>query len=191
MRLHSWFNALHEKYWVIVLAFLAPFNFCQGAGFKDGPHVGYVTGDDITDENIGFGWQITYAFNDYISTELSISRQTDELESTGILDAAFDEEVNLDIMTLALSLRLGVPWSFFTFYAGGGVSYLHFNEDSEKIRVRVAGNTDALPGDVIGLDLSADVEEGFAGHVAGGIEIQRAEHWELFAEYRYVFLRPI
>lgn len=156
--------------------------------WKDGPYLTYPNGGEIRHEEMGFGWQVNYEFNPYFSTELSISHQTDTLNDIALMPAPFSNEWELDIMNISLSARLGHQWDRFAVYAATGIGYNRMDADAEKIRQSIHDHSAALPSDLLDYRLGIDVKNAFGYHVAVGAEFLITPQWELFAEYRWVYL---
>ncbi len=159
-----------------------------GPRLKDGPHYAHTSGGDVRDEQAGFGWQVAYAFQDWLSMEASITRQTDKLDDLGAIEPPFLDEFDLQIYALAVSGRLNQRWKRLNVYAGGGLGYYFMKTDSGDARRSVAQNPGALPPGVTGLNVGVDLDNTFAYHAAIGFEVLLTEKWEMFAEYRRVYL---
>lgn len=180
--------------WIAVIGVLAA-AVCgaNGQQLKDGPHAGFATGDDVRNEEFAFGWQVAYENNDVLSLELSATRQTDEIEhflGREQIPAGFS--IGLEVYSIVLSARLSYrPLARLGLYAGGGLGYYIMKTDAEEVREAIAArpgySTD--PGVVL-KNYNADVENDFGWHAAGGIELRILDNWEIFAEYRHIFLEP-
>lgn len=156
--------------------------------FKDGPHLAYPRGGDIRDSQLGFGWQVTYEPSDYWAVDLSISRQTDRLDDLGVLAAPFEDRFDLELIGAAASVRVAYPLGMTSIYAGGGVGYYYLRTDNKHANRSLAGNSHALPAGVQSMRASVNLERTFGYHAAVGIERILTRRWEVFAEYRWVWL---
>ncbi len=156
--------------------------------FKDGPHLAYPTGGDVHTERMGFGWQVAYQWYPYLSIEASASRYTDKLGDLNVLPDPLDPEFDQEIWNVVLSARLSYSFGAFTPYLGGGAGYYRMRTRNSGVNRTIRERPEALPPGVSELRLSADMDNAFAYHVAGGIEWKITSKWEIFAEYRRVFL---
>lgn len=157
--------------------------------YKDGPHAGFAFGGDVRNEDFAWGWQAAYEHNDWLSLEGSVTAQNDELEKR-IDDVAIPQPfgIELDVYAIALSARLGIrPWSRIHLYALGGAGYYIMKTDAEDARVIIA-HLDQPPSGPSLAGLTVDAENDFGLHAGAGIEIKLTRTWELFAEFRQVFL---
>lgn len=156
--------------------------------FKDGPHFAYPTGGDVRQERAGFGWQLAYEWNDYLSAEAAISRHKDKLDDLHVLPEPIDSTFDLEVVSIALSGRLGYPLGRFYPYMGGGLGYYFMRTGNSRVNRSIRDNPAALPPGVSELRYSADMDNTFAYHLALGIEWMITSKWEIFAEYRRVYL---
>jgi opacity protein-like surface antigen len=142
-----------KKLWLIAGCVLAVAGLSPAAGIEFGGHGSFTAGGDIEDEESGYGGQIVARVNDTVSLELSGTR--------------FDDEgVDLELTSLALSLRLSTDTADNTEgYIAGGANYNMFDFDS-----------DPDPDDEIGF------------HAAAGLEFLLGESFRFFIEYRYNFV---
>ena len=157
--------------------------------FKDGPHAGFSFGGDVRSEDFAWGWQAAYEYSDWLSMEASITAQNDELEQS-INDVVIPQPfgLELDVYALAFSARAGIrPWSRLHLYALAGAGYYIMKTDAEEARVIIAG-AEPAPSGVRLSGLTVDVENSFGLHAGAGLEIRLSERWEIFAEFRQVFL---
>lgn len=157
--------------------------------FKDGPHAGFSFGGDVRSEDFAWGWQAAYEQSDWLSLEASITAQNDELEQS-INDVAIPQPfgIELDVYALAFSARAGIrPWSRLHLYVLGGAGYYIMKTDAEEARIIIAGS-EPQPSGVRLSGLTVDVENSFGLHAGAGLEIRLSERWEIFAEFRQVFL---
>ncbi len=155
---------------------------------KDGPHVAYPRGGDIRDSQVGFGWQVTYERSDYWSLDLSITRQTDRLDDLGIVQAPFEDRFDLEIIGTAASLRLTYPMGLTTLYGGGGIGYYYMRTENKYANRSLASQSSALPPGVQSSRVSVNPENSLGYHAVAGIERLLTSRWEVFAEYRWVWL---
>ena len=157
--------------------------------YKDGPHAGFVFGGDVRNEDFAWGWQAAYEHNDWFSIEASVTAQNDELEHS-INDVAIPKPFGIELETyaLALSARAGIrPWSRIHLYALAGAGYYIMKTDAEDARIIIAG-LEPQPNGVSLSELTVDAENDFGLHAGAGIEIKLSRTWEIFAEFRQVFL---
>ncbi len=177
------------KKWTFAWAWgLAALTTASAGQWKDGPHFAYPNGGEVRHEEAGFGWQVTYEFNPYFSTDLTITRQTDTLNDIALMPAPFSNEWELEIMNISLSARLGHQWNRFAVYAAAGFGYNRMDGDGAKIRQSINDNRGALPAGLMDYRLGIDVQNAFGYHAALGAEFLLTPRWELFAEYRWVVL---
>lgn len=156
--------------------------------FKDGPHLAYPRGGDIRDSELGFGWQITYERSDYWSLDLSLTRQTDTLDDIGVLAPPFQDRFDLEMVSAVASLRLSYPIRLTTLYAGGGLGYYYLRTDNKVANRSLAAQANTLPAGVQSARVSVNPDNKMGYHAAVGIEQMLTSRWELFAEYRWVWL---
>ena len=156
--------------------------------FKDGPHFAYPYGGDVRHERAGFGWQVAYEWTEYLSVEASISRYKDKLDDLNLVTPPFNAELDLETIAIGVSGRVGYPVGRFTPYLGGGLGYYYMRTDNDRINQSIRDNPAALPAGVSELRISADMDNTFGYHVALGLEWLITSKWEVFAEYRRVFL---
>lgn len=155
--------------------------------FKDGPFVGYVQGGDVIDEDVAFGWQGAYEYNRHLSVEGAFSWQQDE-DSRFSSSQAELGDTPLDVQLLGFSLtgRIGTrPSENLYLYTGGGFTYYEIDGDTERIRIA----EDAAGASPAGL-FEVDFDKEWGGHFVLGLEVVLTRHWEVFAEYRHLYLRP-
>ncbi len=144
--------------------------------------------ESARNERAGFGWQVTYEWSDYLSVEATISRYKDKLDDLQVLPEPFDSAFDLEVVSIAVSGRLGYPVGRFTPYIGGGLGYYYMRTDNNRVNRTLRENPSLRPPGVSELRLSADLDDTFAYHLALGIEWILTSEWEIFAEYRHVYL---
>ena len=155
----------------------------QKGVWKDGPSTAYVFGDDVESEGFGFGYQVVYEVNRNLSFELSGLWHEDESDA---IAASLPTVVpvlatDLDVISLALTCRLSVePIPGLLAYAGGGAGYYIIEADNQDVR-------ESLSGTGFGF-AEVDGDKEFGGHLALGCEAVLTRHWEVFAEFRQVFV---
>jgi opacity protein-like surface antigen len=157
---------------------------------KDGFHVGLPVGGDIYDQELELGYQAVYEHNENMSIEFDVTRQTDKLPdqeiSGGLLP--FDTKTELELWGITLSGRLSFkPLDSMSLFAGAGAGYYIFKADDQNLRKAF----DASGWDDGGAyikDVKIDLNNDFGTHLMAGLEWRFAERWELFADYRIVFL---
>ena len=163
--------------WLAVVFFLMLAVAGAEQGFKDGPQVVYPRGGDSGDGRTGFGWQVAYAWSPYFSAELALARhkdRVDEQRELPVPSSAFE----LEAVSLALSARVGYPVGPLRLYGAGGFGYYFLRGDAGDINRWT-------PADMrVGIDL----ENVWGYHAALGAEWRLNPRWELFAEYRWVYL---
>lgn len=155
--------------------------------FKDGPSAIYPTGGDIGESSLGGGWQAAYEFNDLFSLEGLISAQRDDLP-VSVLSEPFSADLDLNIVSFALTARAGWFFDPVSVYAGAGIGYYFFDGDADAVRSAIDGSRDRLPAGVSSLNLNNDIDDAVGTHLALGAEWMITKRWEVFAEYRMVFL---
>ena len=158
-----------------------------GGQFKDGPFVAFPSGEDVENKNLAGGWQAAYEFNDLFSLEAVLTGQTDEIVS-GITGEPLEAELELNILSLAMTGRAGWFFNPVGLFVGAGVGYYYFDADAEASRISVADSSASLPPGMIGQRLSTDIEDAFGYHLVAGAEWLLSGSWELFVEYRHVLL---
>jgi opacity protein-like surface antigen len=149
---------------------------------EDGPSVGYVFGGDVEDEGFAFGYQVGYEVNDKLSFEFAGNWHEDQ--SVRLNDrlptVPAGSVIDLDVFALALTGRLGTrPDPSVLTYIGGGFGYYFLDVGNEDVR-RAASSTAGF--------IEADAEQQFGVHYVVGAEVILTEHWEIFAEFRQIFL---
>ncbi len=167
----------------VAFAFAAGPGSAEAATLKDGPFVGYTSGGDLPDDTTVFGWQAAYEFTPEVSLEVAGSWQQHDL-TEGIADPVSETDVDLQLGSVAVTAKAGWFVDPATFYVGAGAGYYIFDTDPDGIAA-----SDALvqPGvENIGLDVDADDEPGY--HLAVGMELLLSDQWEVFLEYRHIFL---
>lgn len=154
-----------------------------GDTLKDGPFVGYVFGKDVESNAGAIGYQVTYERNAYLSVELSGSYHEDRSVEVATQVPAVSEvaEVDLDVLSFALTARIGFQQEFGLYpYLAGGIGYYVMGVDNEKLRV--AGAEESLSF------IEANPDHAFGSHLAVGIEYPLHPNWQIFAEFREIFL---
>ena len=152
--------------------------------WKDGPFGGYVFGGDVDQAGFAFGYQVGYEANRAFSLEFSGSWHEDKSARLAprLPTVADGTSIDLDLISLVLTGRLaGHPTRSVTAYLGGGFGYYVLDFDSRDIREAAA------PG--VGF-IDADAGDSFGIHYALGAEVLLTSHWDVFAEFRHVFLEP-
>lgn len=141
-------------------------NYCIGL------HGVHSQGGDIERSKIGFGAQAGFKFNENFSLELALSHFSDEYEEAGIL-------LEQDLTTIGISAisRTSVTEGV-KVYLLGGLNY-NIADVNASIDPAVYGSIDA--------DVDVDDEMGF--HIGAGMTFHILNNWDLFAEYRYTFLK--
>ena len=138
-----------KRFWIIVGFLTLAAALSYGQDFKIGGHGAYSTGGDVEDEEIGYGAQLQAVVNENFS-----------IEASGTMFEDFDGEI--EITTIAISARLGVPLADGVLaYGGGGGNYNMFDVDA------------------------VDIDDEVGYHFCGGAEFLIADNIELFGEYRY------
>ena len=74
-----------NKYAKLFLVFLTTTLTSQGGAFKDGVHVGPIVTGDLDEDDIVFGWQGVYEFDEMISVEMTISGQEGSLDPAEVI----------------------------------------------------------------------------------------------------------
>ena len=172
----------------IILALVLSTGLAYAQQIKDGPHLGFVSGDNVREKGEAFGWQVTLETSPFLSFEFSVSRHEDEFRAADIdtPDFPLDAQIDTEVYAFALTGRLGFrPLEFLYMYGGGGVGYYFFNTDSQSVRESLVASGGGT-GMTRTTNISLDTEEEFGFHVGGGIEFHLTPHWEIFVDYRLV-----
>jgi hypothetical protein len=151
----------------------------------DGLHIAPVTSGDIQDDTIAFGWQGAYDFSRWLTTELSYSYYEDSLpqETLDSILLPVGSRVDTDVHEVDLTGRIHLLHNeVASLYAGAGINMLFINEDAEGVNKAIAANRGSSPIS----DFSVDVKKDIGFHTVIGGEISLNNHWEIFAEWRYV-----
>lgn len=173
-------------YWTALFVFFTSLQTYSGQ-FKDGPFAALPTGGDVENENLAGGWQAAYEFNDLFTVETVLAGQTDEIIS-GIAGEPLEAELELNIVSLSMTGRLGWFFDPVGIFIGAGVGYYFFDADAEASRIRIAESADSLPPGTVGQRLSSDFEDSVGYHAVVGLEWILTGSWEVFLEYRHVTL---
>jgi opacity protein-like surface antigen len=138
-----------------------------------GAHGAYSMGGDIEESKVGFGAQAELALSPTFSIELAVSRFSDEWDEDGI-------SLEQDLTTIGISAvcRTALAGSMHG-YLLGGIDY--------NIAEMDAILDSAVYGSSMNADVDVDNEMGF--HLGAGLNFALHSNWELFAEYRYTFLK--
>jgi opacity protein-like surface antigen len=156
--------------------------------FQVGGHGAYTIGGDISKREPGYGVQIAYNFSEAFSLELAISRLHDEASESedGI---KIDEDV--DITPATLSARYALPFEMkdLRVYGMAGVGYYMYatSVDVDISELVANENISGLQGTA---KMDLDIKDTFGYHIGGGLEWALWKHTQLFAEYRYCFVKP-
>lgn len=155
--------------------------------FKDGPFVGYVQGGDVVDEDVAFGWQGVYEHDEHLSVEGAFSWQQDEdIRFSSSQPEVGDTPLDLQLLGFSLTGRIGSrPRENLHLYIGGGFTYYEIDGNTERIRVAA----DAAGTPPAGF-FAVDFDKEWGGHFVLGLEVVLTRHWEVFAEYRQLYLQP-
>lgn len=174
--------------WIILIAIALALPASAESVFKDGPHLAYPYGGNLRHSELGFGWQVTYERSSFWSLDLSITRQTDKLDDLGVLEAPFEDRFDLELFATTASLRFTYPMGMTTLYAGGGMGYYYLRTDNKKANRSLAERSGSLPVGINSMRVGVDPENTFGYHAALGVERLLSPSWEVFAEYRWVWL---
>ena len=159
--------------------------------FKDGPHVGFVTGGDTEDPDVAFGWQAAYEFNDVCSLELSVTHMRDKLsgDNLDVGDFSVPAKLQVDIWAVALTAQAGhLIGERVYLHGGGGVGYYFFTDkDMEEARRDLAATGGTDSGRPV-LDEDVDIDNDFGFHLTVGVDVLLKQSWEFFVDYRAAFL---
>jgi len=156
---------------------------------KDGPHLGWVQGGDVRNEDIAVGWQGTYEFSDYFSLDMTYTRHEDELSREELNYPGFpsDSRLDLEFNVVALTGRASFsPLRRLWLYGGAGVGYYFINEEAEGVRESLAATPVPGPGGGTVTEFNINIDKDFGFHLALGFELLLSDKWEIFAEYRWV-----
>ncbi len=161
--------------------------WAQGS-FKDGPYFAYPDGGDVQNGRAGLGWQVAYEWTEFLSAELSATRVKDKLDELSVLPPPYSSTFDLELFSIALGGRLSYPVGPVSLYAGGGIGYYLLRTDSGRVNRSIREHREALPAGVSDLQVSGDIKNSFGYHTTIGAEWRLARHWEIFADYRLIFL---
>ena len=90
-------------------------------------------------------------------------------------------KIDLDVISLALTGRIHVEATpNVQVYGGAGVGYYIIEAENQDVRESLSGAGLAF--------VEADGDKEFGAHIVIGSELLLTQHWELFAEFREVFL---
>ena len=145
--------------------------------WKDGLHIGTITGGDVETSQPAIGWQAVYEYSPFISFEGAITYQEDEADKNINSSGLVLPNVRYDFETLALAAtaRLSQPLNqHWKPYVGLGFGYYIFDVDAHSSATSI----------------SADAEDEFGYHGVIGTDWRFVRNWELNLEYRYVLLQP-
>lgn len=150
--------------------------------WSDGPHLGYVDGEDIEDGGLAAGWQVAYAWNDLVSIEGTVSWFQDELGGEiGTLSFPDDFVTDLDVAVLGVTLNIGgwlLPDRLYMAGGAGGGLY-SFTTDEEKV---------LEAADQRLLRFEVDMHDSIGWHLELKSEVVLSERWSLLAAWRQVML---
>ena len=166
---------------------LLPLFHAHSGQYKDGPFIAFPSGGDVQKEKPGGGWQAAYEYNDLFSIETIIAGQTDDVKAM-VSTVPLDADMELNILSMSFTGRLGWFFDPIGFFLGAGGGYYFFDADTEASSVAVDASRSSLPPGVVGLELATNIEDAIGYHLSVGAEWLITGTWELFAEYRHVFL---
>ena len=155
--------------------------------FKDGPFIGYVHGDEVQDEGVALGWQAVYEVNKTLSLEVAASWQEDEdARFSTVQPEVPDVPIDLQLLGFSITGRIGTRASENVYlYTGGGVTYYEIDGDTDRVRIAEHENG----GQPVAF-FDVDFDKEWGSQFVFGSEIVLTPHWEIFAEYRQLFLQP-
>lgn len=177
-----------KRYAVYVALMMLPGVVFAESGFKDGPHFAYPHGGDVERERAGFGWQVAYEWNAFLSAEFSASRHTDRQTDLLPFTTPLGSDVHLEVVPLVLTARAGYSMGPVHLYGGVGGGWYYMRGKASRVNQSLRENPNLLPDGLTGLQVSVDVKNTFAYHLALGAEWMLTHKWEVFAEYRWVRL---
>lgn len=156
--------------------------------FKAGVFGGYTMGGDISEEDFAYGAQVVYNITDAFSAELAVSRLKDEASES---EMGIHVSGDVDITPITLSARYAIPIleDKLRCYGLAGIGYYMYDA---SIDVDMSGAAAAvgIPGLTASGSADLEIDDTFGYHVGAGVEWKVHENVELFAEYRYAFVKP-
>ena len=169
---------------------------CGGLGLraetiKDGPSLAYPSGSDVEETTMAFGYQGSYEFNDNLAIEGAIIRQLDKFSDSVLTGGyvPFDSKTEMELWGLTVSvLASHKPNDRVKLYIGGGAGYYIPKADEVNMRRALAAEGWNPPGEGFVEDVSLEMEKAVAPHFITGVSYQLTKNWEVFADFRRVFL---
>jgi len=142
--------------------------------FRIGAHGAYSIGGDIEESKAGYGAQMEVALTKNIGVELAVSRFSDEASEGGI-------SLEQDLTTIGLSLvgRVKLVQNLHGFLLAG----VDYNIPDTSVSV------DSSVSKGIPMTMNVHVDNAVGYHLGVGLNMPIQKNWELFAEYRYTFLK--
>ncbi len=178
---------MEKKYVSIILVLLLSGGTLQASGFKDGPFVGAVRGGDTRDADVAIGWRVVYEYTPHLSIELSLSHHRDDVAFL-MPPPPYDATFRLETLGLALGGRIGHRFGRVAVYGTGGAGYYRMHAKAGSLHLAPNSRQGALPPGVPPMELSANVVNSPGYHAALGVEVQLPGKWEVFTEYRWIYL---
>jgi outer membrane protein len=147
--------------------------------FSDDDYTVYGVKVDVEpDESTMYGGNLTYFIQDYLSLELSVDyTETDvDLEALGLSGDAGDFESIPVLLSLRAHLSTNTKVSPYLLF---GIGYL-FNDIDQN---------DSTIEYIYGSGAKIDVDDSFAFHVGGGVEVFVTENVALNLDLKYIFTK--
>lgn len=150
---------------------------------KDGPVLAWPVNGDVQDEAVVLGWQASYHPDERLSFEATFSRLTDSLRQTR--DSGQQLAFDWELWSLSASARYGVTLpSGWYLYLGVGAGYYVPKTSGEALDPWPTANE--AGGRVTAVSVAP--KKSFGTHALAGLEWRLAPRWELFLEYRQIWL---
>ena len=185
-----------EKYGVMnkrifLAALLCGVMSAKAEVIKDGPSMGYASGSDVEETTMAFGYQGAYEFNDNLAVEVGVIRQLDKFSDSTLTDGyvPFDSKTEMELWGITVSvLASHKPNDRVKLYIGGGAGYYIPKADDVNLRRALAANGWNPSGPGFVEDINLEMENAVAPHFITGISYRLTKNWEVFADFRRVFL---
>ncbi len=163
----------------------------QAETVKDGPALAYPSGSAVEDSTMAFGYQGAFEFDDNLAVEVGVIRQLDKFSDSEITDGfvPFDSITEMELWGITVSvLASHKPNDRVKVYIGGGAGY--YMPKADEVNMRRALDAEGWDPAGVGFvrDVSLEIEKSLAPHVITGISYQFTKQWEVFADFRRVFL---
>ena len=155
-----------------------------------GLHGTYSMEGDVKKSKTGFGIQAESILNENLSVELALSSFSDEYaDEYSYYNEYIGENLASGTGSLKLNLTtIGISSIYRISFAPGGNVYL-----LGGINYNIVDLSGSLDGEVLGYSLHANLDSDLSNeigyHIGAGLNFPLMDNWNLFAEYRYTFLK--